>query len=97
MTPWQIVASVTIPAFIALLALIWGEVAKLRRDVLAAGIDCHQVLLEIAAHQRVAALAQPPGTRYVDSPMAPSGGVQVTQEEAEAWLERQRELMARKR
>lgn len=70
----------------ALLGFVLQALHGIRRDILAAGIDIHQELVEIKVHQRLMVMGQT--LKGPGAPQQPSGEMQ--EECPEQWLERQR-------
>jgi hypothetical protein len=70
----------------ALLGFVLQALHGIRRDILAAGIDIHQELVEIKVHQRLMVMGKP--VTPAPNPLHPAES--VGEESPEQWLERQR-------
>lgn len=79
---------------------IWRELSKLRKDVIHAGIDIHSALMEQLVMMRLQSMTGQLGAQE-KSPDVGSGLYAIPQpashsaQEAELWLEKQRERMKR--
>jgi hypothetical protein len=94
-----IVLTIGFVANAALIGFLLRQIKALRRDVIAAGIDIHQELVEANVHHRLAAMNSGPAPGRSDSPRSPDhlqpGPVAI--EQAERWLELQRQKMGARR
>lgn len=84
LTVTLVVAFVVAQGQLLMLYCIFLKLKRIQCDVMHAGIDIHQALVEIVAHQRVTALMQAP-PRLQAPPEQPQ-----SEETPEAWLERMR-------